>query len=435
MRLLNITTTFLFLLFCYSISYSQIWEKTSNPPGGASTYSIRTAFENGSVVQFSIASDGAGLFKSTDGGINWENIGLVGVVLTDMAFINDFDEGNYIVSASNGIHKSTDFGETWTHHTSGIEGLFITAMASSNEFNDEIVIGTATNGAFRSFDNGETWEQFGTGLEKETVRNILGFSILSVDFTWEATTQDGGFWVYDEATNMWEQQNAGNENHSNDSDIAVDSQDQILLASGNEILYTDISNIQWELEVKHPGVNGFEITPDGQTIASSYGWGIIIKWPGATEWAPFSEGLPFNDGFIDVFNMDLDDEGFLWAAVWVPLTSSNPANSGGIFKTINPVTDVEDISSEIPNRFNLEQNYPNPFNPTTKIKYSVPQLSFVTLKVYDVLGREVLTLANEERPIGSYEVEFNATGLSSGVYFYSLRTGSFTQTKKMLLLK
>jgi len=86
-------------------------------------------------------------------------------------------------------------------------------------------------------------------------------------------------------------------------------------------------------------------------------------------------------------------------------------------------------------KFSLSQNYPNPFNPTTKIKYSVPQLSFVTLKVYDVLGREVLTLANEERPIGSYEVEFNATGLTSGMYFYKLQAGSYAVTKKMLLLK
>ena len=107
----------------------------------------------------------------------------------------------------------------------------------------------------------------------------------------------------------------------------------------------------------------------------------------------------------------------------------------------------------------MEQNYPNPFNPVTTIKYSIPNVTLspdnnginsvegsrVQLKVYDVLGNEVATLVNEEKPAGSYEVEFSAKGgsasggnaysLSSGVYFYKLTAGSFTQTKKLILMK
>ncbi|MCW8803304.1 MAG: immune inhibitor A, partial [Ignavibacteriaceae bacterium] len=93
--------------------------------------------------------------------------------------------------------------------------------------------------------------------------------------------------------------------------------------------------------------------------------------------------------------------------------------------------------------FSLGQNYPNPFNPSTKIKYSIPsviaseakQSQFVSLKVFDVLGNEVATIVNEEKPAGSYEVEFNSSGLSSGIYFYKLQAGSFIETKKMILLK
>ena len=88
-----------------------------------------------------------------------------------------------------------------------------------------------------------------------------------------------------------------------------------------------------------------------------------------------------------------------------------------------------------PNAFSLFQNYPNPFNPMTKIKYQIPELSFVTLKVYDVLGNEVITLVSEEKPIGNYEVEFDATVLPSGIYFYRLQAGSFVETKKMVLMK
>jgi len=90
--------------------------------------------------------------------------------------------------------------------------------------------------------------------------------------------------------------------------------------------------------------------------------------------------------------------------------------------------------------YELKQNYPNPFNPTTTIKYQIPERGFVVLKVYDVLGNEVATLVNEEKPTGSYQIEFNSRGLihqtlPSGIYFYQLRAGDFVETKKMLLIK
>jgi hypothetical protein len=87
------------------------------------------------------------------------------------------------------------------------------------------------------------------------------------------------------------------------------------------------------------------------------------------------------------------------------------------------------------NNFSLEQNYPNPFNPTTKIKYSLPQSSNMSIKVYNVLGKEVATLVNEEKPTGNYEVEFDATALPSGIYFYRFQTSSYHDTKKMIILK
>jgi hypothetical protein len=89
----------------------------------------------------------------------------------------------------------------------------------------------------------------------------------------------------------------------------------------------------------------------------------------------------------------------------------------------------------VPKTFALEQNYPNPFNPSTTIRYQLPQSATVSLKIYDVLGREVQTLVNERQAAGQYSVPFNADGLASGVYFYRLQAGSFVQTKKMMLIK
>ena len=104
---------------------------------------------------------------------------------------------------------------------------------------------------------------------------------------------------------------------------------------------------------------------------------------------------------------------------------------------------VPGVEDELqPLTFSLEQNYPNPFNPVTMIKYQISELSFVTIKVYDVLGNEIETLVDEYKLAGTYEVEFNAAShsgevrnLTSGVYFYKLVAGSFVETKKMLLLK
>jgi hypothetical protein len=91
--------------------------------------------------------------------------------------------------------------------------------------------------------------------------------------------------------------------------------------------------------------------------------------------------------------------------------------------------------SELLLEFSLEQNYPNPFNPSTKIKYSVPLSSNVIIKSFDILGNELETLVNEDKPAGNYEVEFNGSGLPSGIYFYRIEAGEFVETKKMILLK
>ena len=113
-----------------------------------------------------------------------------------------------------------------------------------------------------------------------------------------------------------------------------------------------------------------------------------------------------------------------------------------LYTTNGGVTFIEEETT-LPTQFSLEQNYPNPFNPETKIKYSVPQTSQVQIKVFDVLGNEIETLVNEEKPVGTYELTWNAanlpsrqgSALTSGVYFYQLKAGEYAQTKKMILIK
>jgi hypothetical protein len=98
------------------------------------------------------------------------------------------------------------------------------------------------------------------------------------------------------------------------------------------------------------------------------------------------------------------------------------------------ITDVEN-TTELPQHFSLEQNYPNPFNPTTTIIYGLKERTIVELKIFDVLGREMETIIKGEQDAGNYEIEFNASRLASGIYFYRLQAGEFIETKKMILLK
>jgi len=127
------------------------------------------------------------------------------------------------------------------------------------------------------------------------------------------------------------------------------------------------------------------------------------------------------------------------ANVTVEASDPNPPNSGVINAdwydwNLSFTTDVEQISG-LPSDFSLSQNYPNPFNPTTKIEYSIPEESFVQLKVYDILGNEVATVVNQEQNAGTYRADFNAKNLASGLYIAKLQAGNYTKSIKMTLLR
>lgn len=117
----------------------------------------------------------------------------------------------------------------------------------------------------------------------------------------------------------------------------------------------------------------------------------------------------------------------------VNLTMSNAINQIAIYDTID--VGISNIGTEIPEKYNLYQNYPNPFNPTTNIRFDLPNAAFTSLKVYDINGREVADLVNQKLSAGKYEYSFNASALSSGVYYFKITSGDFNQIKKMILIK
>ena len=113
-----------------------------------------------------------------------------------------------------------------------------------------------------------------------------------------------------------------------------------------------------------------------------------------------------------------------------------PSEQEHIDELISYVTGINDeVTTQTPSNYLLSQNYPNPFNPSTTISYNIPVAGNVTLKIYNLMGEEVTVLVNEEKAIGNYEVQFDASRLTSGVYFYRLQTGTFSEAKKLILMK
>ena len=117
----------------------------------------------------------------------------------------------------------------------------------------------------------------------------------------------------------------------------------------------------------------------------------------------------------------------------VPHGGPGGQGMAGVIVVQNAVSVPED--ELLANDFELKQNYPNPFNPSTRINFAISNASFVNLKVYDVIGNEIATLVSEEKQAGNYEIDFDATGLPGGIYFYQIKSGSFIETRKMTLLK
>lgn len=128
-----------------------------------------------------------------------------------------------------------------------------------------------------------------------------------------------------------------------------------------------------------------------------------------------------------VIELPLNDLGVAWVGM--------NGSAYGLYFNRYSLTSIIGNDGETPATYSLSQNYPNPFNPTTKISFSIPKSEFVSLKVYDLLGREVSTLVNQQMATGKYSIDFNASKLSSGVYFYRLNAGSYTETKKMIIQK
>jgi photosystem II stability/assembly factor-like uncharacterized protein len=326
------------------------------------------------------------IYKSTDRGYTWSRLTGAGSVTFCVAF-KDIMNGlatNCFLGLGNRIVKTTDGGSNWTalQNVPATPSTYFISYAHGTQ--GSYVITSSSNvgapeptfpGSRFTSDDGATWSPL--------MDNLPHFptSFSNDGWGWSGGINDLIYKIF------------------KDSVVPVELVSFTANVTGNEI------ELFWQTATETNN-KGFEIYRNGNKIAFVEGKGTTTE----------RQDYSFTDKNLQpgIYNYRL-----------------NQLDFDGTQAVVGELT----VYLSLPEQFALEQNYPNPFNPSTTIRYSIPTSEFVTLKVYDVLGNEVATLVNEEKPAGSYEVNFNAAELSSGIYFYTLQSGSFTQTKKLILMK
>ena len=317
-----------------------------------------------------------GVSRSTDGGINWFQAGpWDGGGAVSLAVIADGTGKSHLFAGtdSNGVFLSTDRGLNWTPVNSGLTDNMVHCLAAM----DTILFAATRSGVFRSTDRGTDWTPVNWGLTDTDVRCFApsGMNLY-------AGTADSGVFLTTDGGNAWGAVNNG-----------LTSLDVLCLAArGTRVMAGTSAN------------------------------GVFFSENSGASWARADTGLRP----LPILALELGDS-----------TAFAAPRGYGVWRRPlqEMLTAVNGPSGAQPAFFNLGQNYPNPFNPTTVIRYQLPVTSEVKLVVFDILGREVALLVNERKALGSYDVKFDASGLSSGVYLYRLTAGSFVQTCKMVVLR
>jgi hypothetical protein len=234
----------------------------------------------------------------------------------------------------------------------------------------------------------------------------------------------------------------------------------LFAGTGNGVFISTNNGTSWT-KPNATYVDAESFAMSGTNLFAGGYYGVFLSTNNGTSWSAVNSGL--TDQYIKslaVSGSNLfagtesgvflsTNNGTNWTAVNSGLTNSHVLSlavsgtnlfvgtGGGVFRRSlsDMITSIESFSTGMPGHFNLEQNYPNPFNPTTTIKYSLPQQTFVSLSIYDLLGREIVILVNEEKDAGTHSIKFNGSNLSSGIYLYRIQSGSFWETKKLILIK
>ncbi|MCH8011348.1 MAG: T9SS type A sorting domain-containing protein [Candidatus Marinimicrobia bacterium] len=331
----------------------------------------------------------------------------------------------YAASYGNGIYKTTDGGVSWFPVNNGLginrniskividpanSNILYVGIESYNVFSGENIT-TVQGGIYKTSDGGQNWIRIDTNPPQISVSD-LAINPTNSNIIYSAVREHldvnqkimyrGGVYKSTDRGNNWIELSSGfgDNDNLNVGTLAINPQNP-------EIIYAG--------------------TFDRYYHDESSGRGIFKSTNGGVNWTPINSGL--SNLNTNIITIDPSDHSRLYVS-----TEGNGAFIG-IDDIFTSIDDQYENEIQIPEKFYIEQNYPNPFNPVTTISYQLPKSAFVNLSIYNVTGQFVETLSNEHKSSGYYSVEWNASGVGSGLYFYRIEAGEYTETKKCVILK
>ncbi len=419
-------------------SYSEVWgfTTTSAPPPVPWTlyntgvpYSLFGVDFSDSDPNIGVAvGQGGTVIKTTDAGEEWMlTYSNINIWMNDVKF--DPNTPGVVWAAGMGgvIIKSTNNGDNWTvvrpydtpEHT--IRGIGVPSGTSGFAS----FVGYAGT-YFETFNGGATFVQ----------RFDIPFTMHSIAYSPNYATDgrgiisgtDGKVWNTTNSGVTWVSRNTNRYDYLNDV-VFINPEEAIICGNNGTILRSTNWGKNWILNTQY-------LTSEHLRSIDAYGSIVTLCGDNGKIMTSNDAGITFDDQ-LNGESRHLYAVSLRSSSVGVVVGEVGSAGSGALYYTsTNGIVGVTHIGTEIPKEYTLSQNYPNPFNPTTKIDFSIPMASKVSLIVYDLSGREVKRLIdNEFKSASYYTVQFNAGNLSSGVYFYRLVSVKFTQTKKLILIK
>jgi photosystem II stability/assembly factor-like uncharacterized protein len=438
----------------------QVWEVAIDPTNEQIMYA---------------GSNSTGMWKSTNGGTIWTqiNVGLSNLVVQALAISKSNPEILMCgtgTGANAGVYLTADGGASWFQIITGIAEASIAIQALAiDPTNPEIAYCAnwdgaapgATNGIYKTTNAGLNWSPAATGIG--TVKNFLSFAINPLNprvvyagssFAQPVTTDQARIYKSTNSAASWVDMSSGLPatqglaTHDPIRKLSIQASDtnRVLAAvflndtAGGAYLTTNGGALWVKRSVGLPADPAPGTTPrailirPGTTnefyIGIGTERGIYRTTNAGLSWTSFNNGALTDTATVRQFAYAPTSR-YLYAGA----AHASTATLQGVFRTQLSPLEVRIPPKGIPTDFVLQQNYPNPFNPGTKIEYGLPERAYVTLKVYDVLGREVATLVDKEVNAGYHQVTFDGSKLSSGLYFYRLSAGKYTATKRLMLLK